>query len=123
VRNLDANGNALSYSSTLYDYPNERLDIIRQHSQHPFLGNLLFEAEGADYYGGAAGGNGKTNFYRNGNIAIETTSDTGGGFDVGWMQPGEWFEWENVPLNSHPHFLVRIATPNAGRTAHLSLTA
>jgi len=119
VRNLDASGNALAYSSTLYDYPNQRLDIIRQHSQNPFLGNLKFEAEGADYFGGAAGGNGKTNFYRNGNIAIETTSDTGGGFDVGWMQTGEWLEWENVPLNAHPHFLVRIATPNSGRMAHL----
>jgi len=119
VRNLDSSGNTLTYADTLYDYPNQRLDIVRQHSQYPFLGNLLFEAEGADYFGGAAGGNGKTNFYRNGNIAIEATSDTGGGFDVGWMQSGEWFEWENVPLNSHPHFLVRIATPNAGRTAHL----
>ena len=119
VRNLDSSGNTLTYADTLYDYPNQRLDIVRQHSQYPFLGNLLFEAEGADYFGGAAGGNGKTNFYRNGNIAIEATSDTGGGFDVGWMQSGEWFEWENVPLNSHPHFLVRIATPNSGRTAHL----
>jgi len=119
VRNLDSSGNTLTYADTLYDYPNQRLDIIRQHSQHPFLGNLLFEAEGADYFGGAAGGNGKTNFYRNGTIAIETTSDTGGGFDVGWMQPDEWLEWENVPLNSNPHFLVRIATPNSGRTAHL----
>lgn len=41
-----------------------------------------------------------------------------GGFDVGWMQTGEWLEWENVPLNSHAHFLVRVATPNAGRMAH-----
>lgn len=94
MRNLDSSGNALSYSDTLYDYPNQRLDIFRKHSQHPFLGNLLFEAEGADYYGYAAGGDGKTNFYRNGNIAIESTSATGGGFDVGWMQSGEWLEWE-----------------------------
>jgi len=118
VRNLDTNGNPLSYSSTLYDYPNQRLDIVRQHSLNPFPSNLLHEAEGADYYGGAAGGNGKTNYYRNGNIAIEPTSDTGGGFDVGWMQPGEWFEWESVPLNGQPHFLVRVATSSSGRTAH-----
>jgi hypothetical protein len=25
---------------------------------------------------------------------------------------------KNMPLNSHPHFLVRIATPYTGRTAH-----
>jgi MYXO-CTERM domain-containing protein len=119
VRDLDPSGNALGYSGTLYDYPNQRLDIIRKNCQNPFPGDLLFEAEGADNYGGAAGGNGKTNFYRNGNIAIEATSDTGGGFDVGWMQPGEWLEWEQVPLNSTPHFLVRIATSVAGSTAHL----
>jgi MYXO-CTERM domain-containing protein len=119
VRDLDPSGNAVDYSSTLYDYPNQRLDIIRQHSQSPFPASLLFEAEGADYYGGAAGGNGKTNFYRNGNIAIEATTDTGGGFDVGWMQAGEWLEWEQVPLNSTPHFLARIATSSAGSTAHL----
>jgi hypothetical protein len=119
VHNLDSSGNVLGYSSTLYDYPNQRLDIIRQNSLNPFPASLLFEAEGADYYGGAAGGNGKANFYRNGNIAIETTTDTGGAFDVGWMQAGEWFEWEQVPLNATPHFLMRIATASAGGAAHL----
>jgi hypothetical protein len=49
VRNLDSSGNALSYSNTLYDYPNQRLNIVRQHSQNPFLGNLLFEAEGVNF--------------------------------------------------------------------------
>jgi hypothetical protein len=118
VRNLDTSGNTLSYSQTYYDFPNQRLQILRKHSQFPFLGNLKFEAEGCDAFGGAAGGNGKTNYYRNGNIAIETTTDTNGGHNVGWMASGEWFEWKNVPLSGSPHFLVRIATPNAGRTAH-----
>jgi len=118
VRNLDENGNPLSYSSTLYDYPNQRLNIVRSYSRIPFPGNLKFEAEGADSFGGAAGGNGKTNFYRNGNIAIETTSDAGGGFDIGWMQPGEWLEWKDVPLNNKPHFLVRIATGSGNEMAH-----
>jgi hypothetical protein len=80
---------------------------------------LKFEAEGCDSFGGAAGGNGKVNYYRNGNIAIALTNDTNGGHHIGWMQPAEWFEWKNVPLNGTPHFLVRIATPTAGRTAHL----
>src|SRR5271167_2832420 len=59
------------------------------------------------------------NYYRNGNIAIEATSDVQWGFDVGWMQSGEWFEWESVPLNGTPHFQVRVASPNSGITAHL----
>jgi hypothetical protein len=119
VRNLDPNGNPLNYTNTYYDYPNQRLQILRKHSQNPFFGNLKFEAEGCDTLGGAAGGNGKINYYRNGNIAIELTSDTGGGHDVGWMQSGEWLEWTNVPLNSSPHFTARIATPTAGRMAHI----
>jgi len=51
-----------------------------------------------DYYGGAEGGNGKTNYYRNAKIAIEPTSDVGGGWDVGWVQPGEWFEWRELTI-------------------------
>jgi hypothetical protein len=118
ARNLDANGNVLSYSQTLYDYPNQRIGILRKHSRNPFPSSLLFEAEGCDYFGGANGGNGKVNFYRNGNIAIETTTDTSGGWDVSWIQSGEWFEWEQVPLNGTPHFLVRMASSNTGRTGH-----
>jgi hypothetical protein len=117
-RNADANGNALTYNQTFNDYPNQRIGLLRKYSQNPFPGNLLFEAEGCDTYGGAAGGNGLTNYFRNGNIAIQTTTDTGGGWNVGWMAAGEWLEWTNVPLNSHPHFLVRTATPNANIMAH-----
>jgi Domain of unknown function (DUF5010)/DUF5010 C-terminal domain/F5/8 type C domain len=119
VRNLDASGNPLTYSQTNYDFPNQRLGIIRKHSRHPFPSTLKFEAEGCDFYAGATGGNGQTNFYRNGNIAIETTSDVGGGFDVGWMQPGESFTWDSVSLNGTPHFQIRIATPSTNCTAHV----
>ncbi|MGC3960996.1 MAG: DUF5010 C-terminal domain-containing protein [Verrucomicrobiota bacterium] len=80
---------------------------------------MKFEAEGCDTFGGAAGGNGLVNFYRNGNIAIQATTDTLGGFNVGWMANGEWFEWQRVPLNGTPRFQVRIATPNTGARVHL----
>jgi hypothetical protein len=118
ARNIDTSGNALYYTNTLYDYPNQRIGILRQYSRNPFPSTLLFEAEGCDYFGGANGGNGKVNFYRNGNIAIEPTGDTGGGYDVGWMQNGEWFEWENVPLNGTPLFILRVASPNSNCLAH-----
>ena len=35
------------------------------------------------------------------------------------MKAGEWFEWENVPLNGTPHFLIRVATTTATATMHL----
>lgn len=119
ARDLDTNWDVLSYDQTLYDYPNERLNALRQHSNRPFPSELKFEAEGCDYFGGAAGGNGRTNYYRNGNIAIEPTSDIGGGFDVGWIQPGEWLEWEDVPIQgSQVHLQVRIASPNNNAQYH-----
>jgi hypothetical protein len=119
ARNVNTNGLPLNYTNVLYDYPNERLDILRQFSRAPFPATLAYEAEGCDWFGGANGGNGQTNFYRNGNIAIETTTDTpGGGYNVGWMQSGEWLEWTNVPLNGTPHFVMRVATPNSGIKAH-----
>jgi|GEM_PF-3998473 len=112
--NLDASGNALSYAQTGYDFPNQRLNILRKYSSEPFPAVLKLEAEGCDSYGGAAGGNGKVNYYRNGNIAIEKTTDAMGGHQVGFMQAGEWFQWEQVPLNGNPHLLLRVATPGAG---------
>ena len=36
VRDLDTNGNVLTYTNTLYDYPNQRLNILRQNGNHPF---------------------------------------------------------------------------------------
>jgi len=110
ARNIDTNGTPLSYSQTLYDFPNQRLSILRSHSQNPFPSQMKFEAEGCDTFGGAAGGNGLTNYYRNGNIAIGDSTDIGAGHYVGWVQPGEWLEWQRVPLSGTPHFVVRVAT-------------
>jgi hypothetical protein len=53
------------------------------------------------------------NFYRNGNIAIEVTGDGGGGYNVGWINPGEWLEWKEVPIQGvSVHLRVRVASPN-----------
>ena len=84
ARNMDSNGNSLSYSQTLYDYPNQRLNnILRKHSNWPFPPELKFEAEACDTFGGATGGNGKANFYRNGLQHTPSKQRCGGG---GWCQ-------------------------------------
>lgn len=122
ARNVDANGATLTYSQTGYDYPNQRLNILRKHSHNPFPATYKLEAEGCDYFGNAGGGNGKTNFYRNGNIAIAATSDVNGAFQVGWIKNNEWLEWEDVPLASGtPHLQLRIANPNNSMQAHLEI--
>jgi hypothetical protein len=122
VRNIDANGNVLGYAQTGYDYPNQRLNILRKHSKNPFPATLKLEAEGCDYFGGAAGGNGKTNYYRNGNISIAATDDaSGGAFHVGWIASNEWLEWESLPFNGNTSIQIRIANPNANMRAHLEI--
>ena len=119
VNNLDTNGNPLAYDQTYYDYPNQRLNLLRQYGNHPNPCELRFEAEACDYFGGAYGGNGQVNFYRNGNIAIQTTGDTGGGYNVGWINAGEWLEWEEVPIQgSNVHLQVRVASPNNNSSLH-----
>jgi phage baseplate assembly protein gpV len=100
-------------------HPNQRLNLLRQYGNRASPCELKLEAEGCDYFGGANGGNGQVNFYRNGNIAIETAGDTGGGYDVGWINPGEWLEWEEVPIQgSTVHLQVRVASPNDNSSLH-----
>jgi len=119
VNNIDTDGAVLSYGQTYYDHPNQRLNLLRQYGNHPYPADLKFEAEACDYYGAANGGNGQNNFYRNGNIAIESAGDAGGGYDVGWINPGEWLEWEQVPIQgSKVHLRVRVASPNNNSSIH-----
>jgi hypothetical protein len=37
--------------------------------------------------------NGTGNSYRSDGIDLETTSDTGGGYDLGWTASGQWFRY------------------------------
>ena len=122
ARNVDASNNALTYDQTGYDFPNQRINILRKHSHDPFPATFRLEAEGCDYFGGAAGGNGKTNYYRNGNIAIAATDDNNGAFQIGWIQNNEWLEWQEVPVAAgSPHLQIRVATPNNNMRAHLEI--
>jgi Domain of unknown function (DUF5010)/DUF5010 C-terminal domain len=115
VRNLDTNGNLLGYDKTFYDYPNQRINVLRQGGNFPFPTELKLEVENCDIFGG----NGKTNYYRDGNIAIETTTDSGGGWDVGWINAGEWFHWQELPMQgSQVHLQVRVAGTNNNGKLH-----
>lgn len=118
VRNIDENGNPLSYEQTYYDYPNQRLNIVRKHTLYPFPHVLKLQAEGCDTFGGAAGG-GTPQLYRNGDIGIERTEDFGGGFNVGWTQPDQWLQWEEVPMEGRGVLQVRIATMSDNNRIHL----
>jgi fibronectin type 3 domain-containing protein len=53
-------------------------------------------------------------------VDIEATSDTGGGYNVGWLAAGEWLNFTVDVAKAGPYALgVRIATPNAGTSLHI----
>ena len=53
------------------------------------------------------------NYYSQSGIQTETTSDTGGGSDVGWIDNGDWFEYaiKNSTSDSLYEFTFRVASP------------
>jgi len=66
--------------------------------------------------------NGTGNSYRSNGVDLETTSDTGGGYDLGWTTGGQWFKYTvNVATAGTYTVSLRVASPNAVTDAfHLS---
>ncbi|MFT5759600.1 MAG: hypothetical protein ACI9LM_004367 [Alteromonadaceae bacterium] len=51
--------------------------------------------------------------YRNDNVDIEETSDTGGGYNIGWTIAGEWLVYStNIPASGEYEISYRVASPN-----------
>ena len=68
--------------------------------------------------------NGTANSYRSDGVDIETTTDTGGGYDVGWTSAGQWFNYTvNVATAGTYTVTFRVASGNAvgssGGSLHL----
>jgi hypothetical protein len=66
--------------------------------------------------------NGTDNGYRSDGVDLEACSDTGGGVDLGWESPGQWFKYTvNVSTAGTYTVSFRVAAPNAVTDAfHLS---
>jgi len=53
-------------------------------------------------------------------VDIEATTDTGGGYDVGWTNAGEWMKYTvNVTTAGVYTLQVRLASESAGNTLHV----
>jgi phosphatidylserine/phosphatidylglycerophosphate/cardiolipin synthase-like enzyme/predicted Rdx family selenoprotein len=64
-------------------------------------------------YGGA---------YRNEDVDIESTTDTGGGYDVGWIAQGEWLKYTvNVTSAGTYNIAARVACAGTGGTFHIEV--
>jgi predicted Rdx family selenoprotein len=70
-----------------------------------------------DASAGNAGGQ-----YRTTDVDIEKTSDSGGGYDVGWVSAGEWLNYTlNVATAGTYDIDVRVASPSAGGVFHIEV--
>ena len=57
-----------------------------------------------------------------GGVDIETTSDTGGGYDVGWTRAGEWLDYDvNLTAGGNYTMAFRLASAAAGATFHVNV--
>lgn len=118
ARNQSPDGGALGYAQTGYDYPNQRINLLRRYSRNPFPPNLKEEAAGCDTYSGAVSASGPLNIYRNGSLAVEDTTDMGGGYDVCPAQAGQTLQWRDVPMQGTVHLLARAAGSIKGGRMH-----
>lgn len=60
--------------------------------------------------------------YRSTAVDIETTSDTGGGYDVGWTKAGEWLDYAiNLTEGGTYAMSFRLASGAAGATFHVNI--
>jgi hypothetical protein len=76
--------------------------------------------EGVAYHDADAANQGGQ--YRSEGVDIETTSDTGGGYDVGWTASGEWMKYTvNVTVSGTYTLNFRVASPNTGSALHLEV--
>ena len=60
--------------------------------------------------------------YRGDDVDIESTTDTGGGYDVGWTATSEWEKYMvNVTSAGNYNIAFRVASPNTGSALHLEV--
>lgn len=81
---------------------------------------LLVEAEDyTDFYDSSVGNTGGS--YRLDDVDIQGTTDTNGGYNIGWITAGEWLEY-SVTLSAGTYNVIsRVASPSGGGSYELSV--
>jgi hypothetical protein len=60
--------------------------------------------------------------YRTDDVDIQATTDTGGGYNVGWVSATEWLKYTvNVQASGTRTLSLRLAATAAGNTMHVEL--
>lgn len=75
---------------------------------------------GVSFYDTTAGNSGGV--YRSDDVDIEATTDTGGGYNVGWIATGEWLNYTlNVQTTAVYQIAFRVASANGPGNIQLTL--
>ena len=88
-----------SIDTKYYDYPNQRINIVRSHSNEPYPKELKVEAEACDFYKDNTIGN-SGEVFRKGDMDVKKCSDTFGGWCVTNTSEGEWLQWKEIPMRA-----------------------
>jgi hypothetical protein len=76
--------------------------------------------EGLAYHDDTPGNSGGA--YRSTDVDIESSEDTGGGYNIGWLHAGEWLTYSvNVTSAGPATATIRVASAGSGGTFHLEL--
>ena len=90
-----------------YNYPNQRLNILRRYTKNPFPDTLKVEFETCDGHYDLTTGNSGEEFLNEGNLDVIKCADKYIGWNVTNTQPGEWMEWKELPLTARTKFQLR----------------
>ena len=97
------------------------------YSGSPFAPPTRIEAEDFDVGGDGVAyedtdaGNTGNQYRTSEDVDIESCSDAGGGYNVGWLRVGEWLEYTvDVPGAGEYAIDVRVASHSAGGTFHIT---
>jgi hypothetical protein len=104
-----AEGAALwrSIDNSYYNYPNQRLNVLRSYTRNPFPDTLRVEAETCDFHYDLTPGNSGGALLYKGDLDVLRCTDTLGGWHVTHTQANEWMEWREVPLLEETRFELR----------------
>lgn len=85
-----------SNDETYYDFPNQRLNILRKWSSDPYPKLFKVEVEACDYFNDYSMGNSGAQF-RKGNLDIKECDDIFKGWYVTDTEKNEWLKWVELP--------------------------
>lgn len=89
-----------STDSVFYDYPNQRLNILRKYSsRNAYPEHMNVEAESCDRYLDRSKGNSGRQ-YRSGDLDVSRAEDTYRSWCVCDTEAGEWLEWVELPYSA-----------------------